>query len=88
VLVVLKRKTKIFIKKKERKKESRALWVTAIIPASREAESRRIAVRGQAGAIVCATPILKKPNIKNSCSDLKEQRGGPEFKPQFCPKNK
>jgi hypothetical protein len=39
-------------------------WLPPVIPATQEAEIRRIKVRSQPGRMVHKTPISKKPFIK------------------------
>jgi hypothetical protein len=53
--------------------------LTPVIPATQEAEIRRIKFRSQPRQIVCKTLSGKKINTKKSCGVA--QDAGPEFKP-------
>jgi hypothetical protein len=66
---------------------ARNRWLPPIILATQESQIRRIAVRRQAGQIVCETPNLKNPITKNWAGGVAQDEG-PEFKPQYCKKNK
>jgi hypothetical protein len=55
-----------------------------VIPATQEAEIRRIVVRSQPGQIVCETLSQKYPSQKRA--GVVAQGVGPEFKPQYCRK--
>jgi hypothetical protein len=60
-------------------------WFTPIIPATQEAEIRRILVRSQPGQIVPRDPISKIPITKKGLGGM-AQGVGPEFKSQYCKK--
>jgi hypothetical protein len=62
--------------------------VTPVIPATQEAEIRRIEVRGQPGQIVPRDPISKKKKPSQKRADGVAQGEDPEFKPQGHPKKK
>jgi hypothetical protein len=57
--------------------------VTPVIPASQEAENRRIVVESQPGEIV--HNILSQKILHKRAGGV-AQGEGPEFKPQYCKK--
>jgi hypothetical protein len=61
-------------------------WLTPVIPATQEAEIRRIKVRSQPRQIVSQDPISKTLH-KNKAGGV-AQGEGPEFKPQYHKKKK
>jgi hypothetical protein len=63
---------------------ARHWWLTPEIPATQKAESRKIEVRSQPRQMVLETlkPITKKVWGREA------QGVGPEFKPQYCKKQK
>jgi hypothetical protein len=61
-------------------------WLTPVIPATQEAEIRRIAIGSQPGQIVLETLSQKNPSQKRAGGVA--QGEGPEFKPQYRKKQK
>jgi hypothetical protein len=57
-------------------------WLMPIIPATQEAEVRRITVQSQPGQIIRETLSQRKKKHKNRASRV-AQGVGPEFKPQY-----
>jgi hypothetical protein len=76
------------VKKKTNKQnlevQARCWWLTAIILATQEAESRRIAIQSQPWQIVQETLSPKYSTQKRGGGVA--QGVGPEFKPQYCKK--
>jgi hypothetical protein len=62
-------------------------WLSPVIPATQEAEIRRIAVQSQPRQIVCETLSRKKKNHKKRVGGV-AQGVGPEFNSQNCQKKK
>jgi hypothetical protein len=56
-------------------------WLTRVIPATQEAEIRRITVQSQPGQIVRKTLSQKNPS-QNRAGGV-AQGEGPEFKPRY-----
>jgi hypothetical protein len=70
-------------------KRSYSWWLTPVIPATQEAEVRRITVRSQPRANSCETVAQKRkknPSLKRA--DGVAQGEGPEFKHQYHKKKK
>jgi hypothetical protein len=65
---------------------ARPWWLTPGILATQEAEIRRIMVQSQPRQIVPKTLSRKNPSQKRAGGLA--QCVGPEFKPQYCQKNK
>jgi hypothetical protein len=61
-------------------------WLTSVILATQETEIRSITVRSQSGQIVGETLFQKSPSKKGTGGVA--QGVGPEFKPQYCKKEK
>jgi hypothetical protein len=61
-------------------KQARCWWLTLVIPASQEAEIKRMEVQSQPGQIVHET-LYQNHHKKNI--DGVAQGVGPEFKPQY-----
>jgi hypothetical protein len=61
-------------------------WLTPVIPATQEAQIRRIVFQSQPGQIVHET-LSWKLHHKNTAGGV-AQGVGPEFKPQYCKKKK
>jgi hypothetical protein len=65
---------------------ARHRWLTPIILATQEAKIRRISVPSQPRQVVCET-LSQKTLHKNRVGGV-AQAEGPEFKPQYCKKQK
>jgi hypothetical protein len=64
-------------------------WLTPVIPATQEAEIRRITVRSQSGQISPKTISRKTLSQKMGLVEwLKVKGEGPDFKPQYLKKKK
>jgi hypothetical protein len=63
-------------------------WLTPVIPATQEAEIRRIKVRSQPGQIVPQSPISKKKKKSQKKAGGVAQGVGLEFKPQHYKKKR
>jgi hypothetical protein len=62
-------------------KLARCWWFTSVIPATQEAEVRRIKIRSQSGEIVLE--ILSLKNLSQKRADGVTEGAGLEAKPQY-----
>jgi hypothetical protein len=66
---------------------TRHQWLTPVILATQETETRRIKVGSQPQQIVLETLSLKNPSQKKD-GGVAQGGVGPEFKPQYCKKER